>query len=109
MKRTVTLLHNTKPRDSVEITVVEILPRSNDEKIVVELLQPKPDTLASSHGGGHDGEGGGGGKKGGGASSSSASGENQLKPGTVMQNKITNNVVFSKTLAPGQKVEIPFS
>ena len=33
----------------------------------------------------------------------------QLKPGMVLRNKITNNVVFAKQLAPQEKIEIPFS
>lgn len=38
-----------------------------------------------------------------------ASGEGQLRQGEVRVNKLTNNVVFSRTLAPQQKLEIPFS
>lgn len=81
-----TILHNTKAVP-IEITLVELCPRTSDERIVVEVLQPA---------GLMPGDG-------------PASGEAQLKAGGVMQNKVTNNVVFARKLNPGEKVEIPFS
>jgi hypothetical protein len=68
--------------------VVQLFPRSADEKITVELIAPKPSSLAETTGG---------------------TGEGQLKMGTVTKNKITNNIVFSKKLAPQEKMEIPFA
>ena len=37
------------------------------------------------------------------------SGEGVLRSGGVMQNTVTNNIVFSRTLGPGEKLEIPFA
>jgi len=84
-----TLLHNTKAV-AIEITVVELCPRTSDERIVVEVLQPTG--LQTS-----------------GAGDTSASGAESLKVGSVMQNKLTNNVVFSRKMNPGEKMELPFS
>lgn len=75
-----TILHNTKAT-AVEIMVVELLPRANDERIVVEVLQPTNLTV----------------------------GEGELKVGGAMQNKLTNNVVFFRKLNAGDKLELPFS
>jgi len=83
-----TMLHNTKSV-AIEITVVELCPRTSDERIVVEVTQPAG--LATT-----------------GANDTPASGESQLKVGGVMQNKLTNNVVFSRKLNPGEKMELPF-
>jgi len=83
-----TMLHNTKSV-AVEITVVELCPRTSDERIVVEVLVPAGLTTS----GGND---------------TPASGEAQLKVGGVIQNKLTNNVVFSRRLNPGEKMELPF-
>jgi uncharacterized protein (TIGR02231 family) len=82
-----TMLHNTKAV-AIEITVVELCPRTSDERVVVEVLQPTGLTV-----GGND---------------TPASGESQLKVGGVMQNKVTNNVVFARKLNPGEKMELPF-
>jgi uncharacterized protein (TIGR02231 family) len=85
-----TLVHNTKGTP-IEISVVELLPRSTDEKIVVDVVEPAVLTAASAEGvAAHTGEG-------------------QLKLGSAMKNKITNNVVFSRALAPMQKIDIAFS
>eukprot|EP00457_Paulinella_chromatophora_P003157 gb/GEZN01003163.1/.p1 GENE.gb/GEZN01003163.1/~~gb/GEZN01003163.1/.p1 ORF type:complete len:680 (+),score=118.60 gb/GEZN01003163.1/:29-2068(+) len=86
-----TLLHNTKA-SPIEITVVELFPRSSIEKITVELLQPPASQVRKT---GEDGK--------------AAAGEGQLVAGGVMMNSITNNVVFSRTLSPQQKLELPFS
>lgn len=83
-----TLLHNAKA-SPVEITVVELLPRSIAEAIVVEVLEPASLRTDVSE-------------------AATASSEGQLKLGGVLRNKITNNVVFSRALAPQEKVEIPF-
>ncbi len=32
-----------------------------------------------------------------------------LKSGVVVRNKITNNVVFGKTIKAGEKLDVPFS
>jgi len=78
-----------------QITVVELLPRSSDEKIVVDLIAPPPTAFAAQ--GSVSASGGG-----------ALSGEGQLKAGGVMRNKITNNVVFALNLKPQQKIELPF-
>ena len=114
----VTRVHNTKVTDKVDITVVELLPRSEDDKIAVQVIEPPESAFAASApvpaaeaSGGEAGSasGGGGGSGSGGAKAALASGEGQLKPGMVLRNKITNNVVFAKQLAPQEKIEIPFS
>jgi len=84
-----TMLHNTK-NVAVEITVVELCPRTSDDRVMVDVILPHG--LLTS-----------------GANDTATSGEGQLKTGGAMQNKITNNVVFSRTLAAGAKVELPFS
>jgi hypothetical protein len=97
---------------------VELLPRSEDDKIAVQVIEPPESAFAASApvpaaeaSGGEAGSasGGGGGSGNGGAKAALASGEGQLKPGMVLRNKITNNVVFAKQLAPQEKIEIPFS
>jgi hypothetical protein len=70
---------------------VELLPRSEDAAIKVALLSPSEEALARGDVGGGTGE------------------EGQLKPGATMRNKITNNVVFSRTVKAGEKFDVPFS
>jgi hypothetical protein len=36
----VTLVTNTKPKETIKITIVQILPRASDDKIDVELVSP---------------------------------------------------------------------
>jgi hypothetical protein len=95
----VTQLHNTKAGESIDITVVELLPRSEDESIKVHVISPPQSSLATATQP----------STGSASVGTSLSGEGQLKPGSVMKNKITNNVVFSKTLAAQEKMEISFS
>ena len=57
-------------------------PRSTEEKIKVELVAPAPRELRDE-----------------GAADA---------PSVVMQNKVTNNVVYQLTLAPGAKKELAF-
>ena len=71
--RFVSKIHNTKAVPC-RLTVVEVLPKSTEDKIKVELVAPAPKELREE----------------------GASGEL-----VVMQNKVTNNVVFQLTLAPG--------
>ena len=78
--RFVTKVHNTKATPA-RVTVVEVLPKSTEDKIKVELIAPASRELREE----------------------GASGES-----VVMQNKVTNNVVFQLTLAPGAKKELPF-
>jgi hypothetical protein len=120
-----TIVHNTKQR-SVRMILAEIFPRSADEKIVIELLDPSPSVLvrASSdtapilneqdliagldgfEGSVHGGGAGGAGAEGGVAPSS----QRQAWPRDfVTQNKFTNNIVWLKTLQPGEKTEVKFS
>ena len=85
-----TRLHNTKA-EAVTITLVEILPKTEDDQIKVTLVTPAESNLAKS-GKGAD-----------------VSGEGQLAVGTVMKNRVSNNVVFSKRVEPGEKIDVPFS
>jgi len=83
----VTQLHNTKDVE-VEVTLVELLPKSTNEQIKIQLLEPKEEELE-----GYEGAAGGAGK---------------LQVGMVMKNKVTNNVVFSKVVKPGEKIDVKF-
>jgi hypothetical protein len=100
-----TLLHNSLARP-VEITVVHLMPRAASDQIVVTLLKPPrnevpvsgtPAAAAAAVAGG------------GAKSDENAAGEAALGANSVMQNKITNNVVFTRTLAPQSKQELAFS
>jgi len=88
-----TLIHNTKSAAAIKLTLVQLLPRSDDARIVVDLLDPPPSSVQTSKE--HDAD--------------NSAGEGALKSGGIMQNAITNNVVFSRTLGPGEKLEVPFS
>ena len=89
-------IYNTKP-SSVDITVVCLLPRASDDKIDVQLIQPPKESLFKGTTDAVSELG------------NSATGEGQLASGSVMQNKITNNIVFSRTLKAQEKVNLPFS
>jgi uncharacterized protein (TIGR02231 family) len=91
-----TQIYNTKP-SSVDITVVCLLPRASDDKIDVQLIQPPKESLFKGTTDAVSELG------------NSATGEGQLASGSVMQNKITNNIVFSRTLKAQEKVNLPFS
>jgi len=86
------IIHNTKPT-SIEMTIVQLLPRSNDDRIEVKLLEPSPRSVQDSK----DRESG------------NVAGEGALKKNAVMQNSVTNNIVFNNTLGPGEKLELPFA
>ena len=92
-----TLINNNLPR-AIEMTVVHLLPRSQVDKIKVKLLEPPRNSVPIS---------GESGSKGG--SKSASSGENALAANSVMQNKLTNNVVFNRTLEARSKQELTFS
>jgi len=77
--RFVTKVHNTKPV-AARLTVVEVLPKSTEEKIKVELLSPAAKELRDE---GTAGD-------------------------CVMQNKVTNNVVWQLTLPAGAKKDLSF-
>lgn len=68
-------VHNTKSVP-VQLTLVEVLPKSTEDKIRVELQAPAAKDLQST--------------------------------GDVVQNKVTNNIVWNFTLDPGAKRELPF-
>lgn len=88
-----TVVNNTTQKP-VLITLVQLLPRSSDDKIVVDLLKPPRNEVPIS------------GEKG---LADNISGAGTLKEGCIMQNKVTNNVVFNLNIQPGEKKEIPFS
>jgi hypothetical protein len=119
-----TIIHNTKQRP-IRILIAEIYPRSADEKIQIELLEPSSTSLtkASNETGpimneqdviaALDGFQGGGGSgvteppPGGGANPPRVT---QAWPRDfVTQNKFTNNIVWLKTLQPGEKTEVKFA
>ena len=82
--RFVSKLHNTKAVPA-RVTVVEVLPKSTEDKIKVELVAPSSRELREE-----------------GAASAV-----DTAP-VVMQNKVTNNIVYQLTLAPGAKKDLAF-
>jgi hypothetical protein len=128
-----TLLHNTRD-GAVELTLVQLFPRSDSDKIVVELLQVSARALAHAYSpinshtsivaymqpprdavpvtgekgaavrtvAGNDVDVAAG-------APAASSGEGQLQSGAVMQNKLSNNVVFNVSLQPQEKREITFA
>jgi len=74
-------IHNTKAVP-VRLKVVEVLPKSTEQQISVELHAPAPKELKEEP--------------------DPASGE------SVTQNKVTNNIVWQLTLQPGKKKELAF-
>ena len=84
-----TIVSNTK-QNPILITVVQLLPRSKDDKIQVDLLAPHRQSVSVS---GED----------------NIKGAGALEEGGVMQNKVSNNLVFNMPIQPGAKIELPFS
>ena len=78
--RFVSKIHNTKAVPC-RLTVVEVLPKSTEDKIKVELLSPPPKELTSEQKGDAD---------------------------CVLQNKVSNNIVWQLTLPAGAKKELAF-
>jgi len=74
-------IHNTK-QVAARLTVVEVLPKSTEDKIKVELLAPLPKDLKE--------------------------GKEEGCEDFVSQNKVTNNIVWQLTLAAGAKKQLPF-
>lgn len=113
-----TIVHNTKQRP-IRIIIAEVFPRSADEKISIELLDPPPTSLTKASSdtapimneqdviAALDGfEGGGAEPPPGGAVPRTT----QAWPRDfVTQNKFTNNIVWLKTLQPGEKSEVKFA
>lgn len=99
-----TLLHNTK-QSPCRIIIAEVLPRAPDDKIAVELIEPSPAVLckpsadAPPIASAQDV-----------AANLSAFDESGAAwpKDFVTLNKYTNNVVWLKTLSPGEKHEIKF-
>lgn len=93
-----TLLQNTKGSD-VELTLVNLMPRSNDDKISVELLAPAPSEVnqakANDNNEADDT-----------VVTAAAAGAGKTK---IVQNKVTNNLVHSMALPAGSKLEVPFT
>lgn len=91
-KTTQSFYYNTKltnnKNEAVTITLVEVLPRTEVDKIKVVLNEPTEEALTKSQ---------------------SSDAEGQLAVGTVMRNKVTNNIVFSKRVEAGEKIDVPFS
>jgi hypothetical protein len=113
-----TILHNTKSTP-IKVILAEVLPRSNNEKIVIDLMEPAPSSLTESKGSSSSssittsaedaianlsgyGEG------------ATATDEHNSDPAAslpkdfVTKNKITNNIVWLKTFQPGEKSQINF-
>lgn len=74
-----TTVTNTK-KTPATVKVVGVLPRSQEESITIELLQPGPGEIVRE--------------------------QDARTEDVVMQNPITNNIVWLKTLAAGQKLEL---
>lgn len=89
----------------IEIIVAKVFPRSTDEKIKVDLVEPSREIVEAEE---------------------SKRGRNERVPGseaemidqlaesegrvdTVMQNKLTNNMVWARTINPSKKTDIQFS
>jgi uncharacterized protein (TIGR02231 family) len=124
-----TIVHNTKQRP-IRIIIAEVYPRSADEKIAIELLDPPVSSLtkASSETGpilneqdviaALDGfESGraaaepppGTGAEAGAGGMAPPRAAQAWPRDFVTQNKFTNNIVWLKTLQPGEKTEVKFS
>ncbi|CAM9543217.1 unnamed protein product [Ectocarpus fasciculatus] len=73
-----TVLRNTK-QNLCRVIVAEILPRSNDENISVELIEPASTSLS------------------------------KLGDGKSVSNKVTNNIVWLKTIPAGEKIALNFN
>jgi len=91
VKEYVTTIHNTKTQNAVSLTLVQLLPRSTDENISVELIQPKsaPESTSLS------------------SAASSTFGIGSTSVGAV-RNKFTNNIVISAQLPPKVKKDFHF-
>lgn len=103
-----TVLHNTKQKPC-RVIVAEVLPRSDNDKVAVELLDPPASSLVKS------------------ADQAMITSERDVLGGLdafvpqgnsessgwpkdfVTQNKYTNNIVWLKTIKPGEKVELKLS
>ena len=90
-----TVVVNTKPV-ATNVTLVQLLPKSTDEKIKVELIAPTKDRVTEA-GAGRDAE------------AQAAPAAKGSKGEAILQNKVTNNLVFHLHLEPSEKREIPFS
>mmetsp|Transcript_17152 Transcript_17152/g.28679 ORF Transcript_17152/g.28679 Transcript_17152/m.28679 type:complete len:634 (+) Transcript_17152:95-1996(+) len=107
-----TVVHNTKQRPC-RVIVAEVLPRSSNDKISIELMEPSASSLTKSPEeavmtseqdvlGGLDNFA----PRGSGDSSQPAT---AWPKDFVTQNKFTNNIVWLKTIPAGDKVELKFS
>eukprot|EP01040_Poterioochromonas_malhamensis_P007121 gene7121-7692_t len=103
-----TILHNTKS-SAIRIILAESLPRSTNEKIAIELLEPAANALTEGKGSAlpettaQDA-----------ISNLTNYSENEdpnddsLPRDFVTKNKLTNNVVWLKTLQPQEKAKVDF-
>eukprot|EP01040_Poterioochromonas_malhamensis_P005665 gene5665-6089_t len=103
-----TILHNTKS-SAIRIILAESLPRSANEKITIDLLEPAANTLTEGRGSAlpettaQDA-----------ISNLTNYSENEdpnddsLPRDFVKKNKLTNNVVWLKTLQPQEKAKVDF-
>jgi hypothetical protein len=115
-----TVIQNTKNK-RISILIAEILPRVANDKITIELLEPIPSSLMKpTHDTGpilneQDVIAGLDGFQGSEttAGTSDRNGTNTLSSSWsrdfVTQNKYTNNIVWLKTVQPGEKIEVKFS
>jgi hypothetical protein len=119
-----TILHNSKSQ-MIRIILAECLPRSTNDKIVVELVEPAPNTLTEGKSSGIQetsaqdvlsnlsnygttpapatAEGGGN------NNNNNNNAEDSLPKDFVAKNKNTNNIVWLKTLQPQEKIQINFT
>ena len=82
---------NTK-KQALRIGVSDQYPTSSDAKISVTLLKPTPAELKAGAPGAAAGE----------------DGDKQSSKDTVQINAVSNNIVFTRTIAPQERVELPF-
>eukprot|EP00037_Helgoeca_nana_P022149 m.225530 g.225530 ORF g.225530 m.225530 type:complete len:646 (-) comp25904_c0_seq1:89-2026(-) len=99
----VTLVTNTKPKETIKITIVQILPRASDDKIDVELVSPNKKLVTVQGDSTTDDEVTA--KKEGGKKDDTVD-EGEFK---ISQNKSTNNLVFSGLIEAKEKRKIDFS
>lgn len=100
----VTTVVNNK-KFPIRLVLADMLPRSDDEAIKVKLVQPTPAQVeagtkaeAAREAGSAGGAGGGAGAGAGGVPTG----------GMVAQNQVTHNLVWTRDVPVGAKVEVPF-
>mmetsp|Transcript_62201 Transcript_62201/g.86482 ORF Transcript_62201/g.86482 Transcript_62201/m.86482 type:complete len:628 (-) Transcript_62201:1876-3759(-) len=100
-----TLVTNTKPKEAIKITIVQIFPRASDDKIVVDLLSPSKKLVKIQ--GEAAGDDDVSAKKD--VSPTKKDVANSAAQFKISQNKVTNNLVFFGEIEPQGKRKIDYS